>query len=330
MIRDQDQLVYQPSTPSLRDRAHSVAIGAAVAAEPLRCEPAYAQALGHEFNFLTTEDALKFGPVHPQPNRYAWDDADAIVAFAEVHDMQVRGHTLVWHQQLAGWVQDKAWSRDELLLVLQEHIAAVVGRYRGRVDVWDVINEAVDDDGSLRKTVWLNAIGPEYLDLAFRWAHQADPDARLFYNDYNGEEMNHKADAIYELVKGMVERGVPIHGVGLQMHITAEGGLRWPQVQQNMQRLNELGLEVHITELDVRIAGTPTADKLARQAEVYRAAMATCLAAPRCTALVMWGFTDRHSWIPALFGGQGAALPFDDLYRPKPAYSALAEALGGP
>ncbi len=330
IISPQTEKSYVPSSPSLRELAaqRGLLIGAAVSPGPLRCEPAFAQALAHEFNLLTTENAVKFGPVHPQPDRYFWDDADALVAFAQAHEMQVRGHTLVWHQQLAGWVEQKTWTRDEMSAMLREHIFTVVGRYRGRIAVWDVVNEALEDGaGRPRETVWYKGIGPDYLDLAFQWAHEADPDALLFYNDYNAEGMNRKSNAVYDLVKGMLERGVPIHGVGLQMHIEAARPPSWKQVGENMARLNALGLQVHITELDVRIEGQPTADKLRQQAEVYRDALQTCLDAPACTAFIMWGFTDRYSWVPGFFQGSGAALPFDADYQPKPAFEAMRNAL---
>ncbi len=317
---------YVPSSPSLRElaAAHDLLIGAAVSAGPLRGEATYAQALAHEFNVLTIENAMKFGPIHPAPDRYAFANADAIVAFAEEHDMQIHGHTLVWHRQAPEWITEGEWTRKELLEVLHEHIATVVGRYRGRVDAWDVVNEAIDK-GRLRETVWEKVIGPDYIDLAFQWAHEADPDALLFYNDYGGEGTNKKADAIYDLVKGMVERGVPIHGVGLQMHLTL-GGIP-TGIVENVDRLADLGLEVQITELDVRLQKQGKPDKFERQAKDYKAVVEACLQAKRCTAVIMWGFTDRHSWIPSAFEGYGEALIFDELYQPKPAYAAIQETL---
>ncbi len=228
---------YTPSNPSLRSLAQKrgLTIGAAVAPGPLRGEAAYAQALGHEFSILTPENAMKFGFIHPQPDKYNFTDADAIVEFAMAHDMLVHGHVLVWHQQQPSWINDGEWTRDELMAVLREHIMTVVGRYKGRVAVWDVVNEAFSDNGTLRQTVWLKAIGPEYLDLAFQWAHEADPDALLIYNDYNTERMNKKSDGVYELVKGMLERGVPVHGVGVQMHISVNDILQEKSIAKNMK-----------------------------------------------------------------------------------------------
>ncbi len=285
---------------------------------------------------LTPENAMKFEPLRPSRERYDFDHADALVDFAEKHAMQVRGHTLVWHQQLPSWLTERDWTRDELIEILREHITTVVGRYRGRVAAWDVVNEAVADDGSLRDTIWRQVIGPEYIDMAFRWAHEADPDALLFYNDYGGEVLGPKSDAIYALVRDLLQRDVPIHGVGLQTHVS----LDWfPEPQDiaanvdslsaNMDRLSALGLVVHITETDVRIERPITEDELAKQARIYGAALEACLSAQNCKALVLWGFTDRHSWIPYAFPGTGAALVFDDAYRPKPAYHSLIDGFAG-
>ena len=319
--------------PSLRAlaQARGIAIGAAVGPQYLRDEPAYAETLGREFSMLTPENVMKFGLVHPQPDRYDFADADFIVDFAEAHDMQVRGHNLVWHFQLPTWLTEGTWTRDELIDILREHITTVVGHYRGRVAAWDVVNEAVGDDGSLRDSIWLRGIGPDYVDMAFRWAHEADPDAMLFYNDYAGEGLGTKSDAIYALVQGLLERGVPIDGVGLQMHVSLRWSPRPQDVAANMERLGALGLQVHITEMDVAIQGAPGSveERLAAQANVYRDMMDVCLNSSACKAFVTWGLTDRHSWVPLFTGNPDAPLLFDESYRPKPAYYAIMDALAG-
>jgi endo-1,4-beta-xylanase len=322
---------YVPTAPSLRElaQARDVSIGAAVSATPLRCDPTYAEVLRYEYDLATTENALKFGPVHPTSDRYDWRDADDIVDLAEAQGMRVRGHTLVWHHQLPPWIEEGEWTREELVDVLHEHIAAVVGRYRGRIYAWDVVNEAIDGS-ELRDTIWLRTIGPEYIDMAFRWAHEADPDALLFYNDYGGEGMNAKSEAIYDLVAGLRERGVPIDGVGLQMHVLSGQAPLPREVTENMDRLGGLDLQVHVTELDVRIEGEPSDEELETQARTYQRIAESCLAARNCTALVTWGLSDRYSWIPGQFPGWGSALLLDEAFQPKPAYHALADALRGP
>ncbi|MBS7653662.1 MAG: endo-1,4-beta-xylanase [Candidatus Bathyarchaeia archaeon] len=318
-------MVVKVAIPSLRNLAEKcgIYIGAAVERSLLDI-PDYAYALKQEFNILTTENALKFGPVHPQRDAYSFSDADYIISFAESNGMKVRGHTLVWHQQLPSWVAQGNYSREEWISIIREHIMTVVGRYKGRIYAWDVINEAIADDGTLRDTIWLRNIGPEYIEMAFRWAHEADPQAILFYNDYGAEGLNVKSNAIYNLVKSLLEKGVPIHGVGLQMHVSLENPSNPQEVAANIKRLNDLGLEVHITEMDVRIRMPARWEDLVEQAKIYRDFLRVCLSAERCKAFVMWGFTDKYSWIPGYFSGYGAALIFDESYVPKPAYYYIA------
>lgn len=315
--------------PSLRSLAqiHGMRIGTAVTARPLRDDPLYAETLAREFNILTLENAVKFGPVHPDKDRYDFRRADAIIDFAEAHEMQVRGHTLVWDAQLPTWLIEGSWTREELIEILWEHIMTVVGRYRGRIVAWDVVNEAIADDGSLRDTFWLRRIGPEYIEMAFRWAHEADPNALLFYNDYGAEGLSPKSDAVYALVRGLLQRGVPIHGVGFQMHTAPGHHPRVQNIAANMKRLAALGLEVHITEMEVKLKEPVTDEKLVKQARVYRKMLEVCLSTENCKAFVMWGFTDRHSYIPHVLPEWGAAHIFDESYNPKPAYQALMEAL---
>lgn len=322
----------EPTLRALADR-RGIGIGAAVAYGPLVGEPEYARTLAREFNMLTPENVMKMGPLRPARDRFDFDQADALVRFAQEHGMRVRGHTLVWHNQQPAWLTQGNFSRDEMLAILKEHIQTVVGRYRGQVYAWDVVNEAVNDDGTLRDTVWLRTIGPEYIELAFRWAHEADPAALLFYNDYNNEGMGAKANAIYRLVRDLKAKGVPIHGVGWQMHIRiGPGGYAGLEAMaQNLERLAALGLQVQITELDVQVqkSQAPMAERLEQQATLYGDLMRFCLAHQACTAFVLWGFTDKHTWIPGFTKHEDWPLIFDREYRPKPAYYALREALAG-
>ncbi|MBW4648267.1 MAG: endo-1,4-beta-xylanase [Kastovskya adunca ATA6-11-RM4] len=304
-------------------------IGAAVLTGVLQKEPTYRRVLAREFNMLTPENHMKFKPLHPERDRYDFAPADVLVDFAKENDMQVRGHTLVWHHSLPEWLEKGEWTREELMAILQEHIYTVVERYRGQVVEWDVVNEAIADDASLRKSIWLNVIGSDYIEMAFRWAHEADPTVKLFYNDYGSEGINSKSDAIYALVKSLRDRHVPIDGVGLQMHVRADKPPSAEKVAANMKRLGELGLEVHITEMDVKIehATGTLEEKLTAQANVYRDMMQVCLTAENCDTFVLWGFTDLHSWIPRYLKQPDSPLIFDKFYNPKPAYDALVEVL---
>ena len=309
----------------LRDLADArgLLVGVAVNEAPLREDPAYRDLLAREFNVVTPENAMKFGRLSHERGHYHFEDADAIVGFAESHGMRVRGHTLVWHMLQPEWLTEGAFSRQEWLDILREHIFTVMTRYRGRVFAWDVVNEALAEDGSLRDTIWLRGAGEEYLEQAFRWAHEADPAALLFYNDYCADDLSPKSDSVYRLLRRLLERDVPIHGVGLQMHLELEKPPRPKQIGKNIARLSALGLQVHVTEMDVRMKTPATPAKLVSQARIYRRVLRACLRRGECQACVFWGLGDGHSWIPEFFPGEGAALLFDDLSRPKPACRAV-------
>jgi len=317
---------------ALRNFAESrgIKIGTAVAVQPLREDAKYRQVLGREFNLLSSENAMKFGPLSPRRGVYNFTDADELVNFAKANDMDVHAHVLVWHNQLPKWLTEGKFNREELTAILKEHIQKVVSHFRGKVDSWDVVNEAIADDGSLRNSIWLQVIGPGYIEMAFQWAREADPKAHLFYNDYGGEGMNFKSNAIYNLVKSFKTRGIALDGVGLQMHLGIGLGTMPPSdVRNNINRLGQLGLEVHISEMDVQIqrAFGSEAEKLAEQAKIYSDMLAACLSTKACKTFTVWGLTDKHSWIPGHTGNADAPLLFDNLYRPKPAYNALVEVL---
>jgi endo-1,4-beta-xylanase len=319
----------QSAVASAALREHAAArgflVGTAVATGPLAAEAPYRETLVREFNVVTAENAMKWDATEPSRGQYTFSGADAVVSFAESSDQAVHGHTLVWHSQTPGWVQGLPAS--EMRTAMQQHIASVVGRYRGRVASWDVVNEVFAENGSLRTSFWHQTLGPSYIAEAFRAARQADPGAKLFINDYNVEGQNAKSNGLYNLVRDLRADGVPIDGVGLQAHLTV--GQVPGDMQQNIARFAALGVDVRITELDIRMPLPADATKLARQADDYRRVFDACLAVPRCTAITIWGFTDKHSWIPNQSPGYGAALPFDESYRPKPAYDAIHAALAG-
>ena len=320
-----------PAEDTLRAlaRARGIEVGAAVGSG-LLSEGRYREVLAREFSMLTAENAMKFGPMHPLQDTYNFTEPDAMITFAEANDMKVRGHLLLWHAQNPSWLEDRNWSREQMIEIMREHITTVVTRYKGRVAAWDVVNEGVADNAQLRQTIWLDRIGPEYFAMAFQFAHEADPDALLFYNDYGAEGMNAKSNRVYQLVSELVEQGVPIHGVGLQMHVSTSYAPRTQDIEANMRRIGDLGLQVHITEMDVAMPLPVTEEKLVAQAGVYRNIAQKCLDVDACTALVFWGFTDAHSWIPGFSPGNGAALIFDENYEEKMAYQALKAVLSTP
>ena len=336
-------------------QARGIRIGSAVRVVPLLENDCYSKVLSREFNMLTPENAMKFERLYPEEyGDYDFNDANAIVNFAESNGMEVRGHPLVWYDQLPDWLEydngdEREWSRKDLIKVLEEHIKTVVREYKGRIRVWDVVNEAFFEDGTWRirdkfnengsvkekGSIWARVIGPEYIEIAFRAARVADSDALLFYNDFNGEGLGDKSAVIFDLVAGLLRQGVPIDGVGLQMHFAADNPPDFQSIRENMERLAQLGLKVHITEIDVRIdlriKGRASDADLETQARIYQEALETCLAVEACDTFVMWGFTDRYSWIPEskdkVFEGYGSALIFDKAFRPKRAYRALSSTI---
>lgn len=306
--------------------------GAAVMAYLIQQNPTYAETLSREFSMLTPENDAKMCEIQPRRGVFDFNNTDYLVHFAEAHGMQVRGHTLVWHQCFPDWLNPTQYTREEAIGLLRDHIYTVAGRYKGRIYAWDVVNEGINDSGQIRDTQWRRMIGDDYMDLAFQFARDADPDALLFYNDYNAEDMGRKSQAVYDLVSGMIERGIPIDGVGMQMHfsigqVTNRDSRAGSAIRENMERLAALGLDIHITELDLRHTGAPEDWVMTRQAQNYRAITEICLSVEACKAIVLWGFTDAHSWVPDFFENpQAAPLIFDRNYQPKPAYFALAEA----
>ncbi|MFD1151163.1 endo-1,4-beta-xylanase [Saccharothrix hoggarensis] len=286
---------------------------------------AYTAVLGSEFGQITVGNTQKWMYVEPSRGRFDYSQADQIVAFAQAHNQTVRGHTLVWHNQLPSWVNDVP--AGELLGVMRNHIANVAGHYKGKVVHWDVVNEAFEENGARRQSVFQQKLGDGYIAEAFKAARAADPNAKLYYNDYNVEGINAKSDAMYNMVKSFKQQGIPIDGVGLQAHLVL--GQVPSTLQQNIQRFADLGVDVAITELDIRMRTPRDAAKDAQQAADYRAVTNACLAVTRCVGITVWDFSDGHSWIPSVFPGEGAALIYDEDFAKKPSYWAVYEALGG-
>jgi endo-1,4-beta-xylanase len=298
-----------------------VLVGTAVRPSQLS-ETAYASTLAREFSMVEAEDAMKWAILRPDRATYNFRQGDEVVRFAQAHQMKVRGHCLVWGRYNPDWLTQGHFTTRQLSRLLHEHITRVMKHYRSQVFAWDVVNEGLDENGDVRDSLWYNQPGigwsqkgTAYIEQVFRWAHKADPHALLFYNEAEGEGLNRKSDAIYTMVKDFKRRGVPIDGVGLQMHIpTLDAEI--PAIAANIARLTALGVQVHIKELDVSLPvdsnGLPRPDNLTRQAEVYRGIVRACLNSAGCTAIQTWGFTDKYSWIGSHSrGARGKALPFD-------------------
>lgn len=319
----------QAADTPLRDlaAAKGVYVGNAVAGGKLSGTPAYAAIAGTQFSSLTPENAMKWGSVENTRGTFNWAEADQIVAFAQAHNQQVRGHTLVWHSQNPNWLTNGGFGAAELSTILQQHIATEAGRYQGKIYAWDVLNELFNEDGTYRTSIWYNALGTGFIANSLNWAHQADPAAKLYINDYNVEGIGAKSDALYNLVKSLKAQGAPIDGVGLQAHFVL--GQIPSTLQANIQRFADLGVDVAITELDIRMQTPATDAKLTQQAGDYTTVVKACLAVSRCKGITGWDVSDADSWVPSVFSGYGAATLYDESYQPKAAYRAVATALGG-
>jgi endo-1,4-beta-xylanase len=313
---------------SLRALASRVGlrIGTAVNTDVLATNATYRQITADQFSSVTPENVMKWQVVEPTKGTYDWSAADQLVTFAEAHGQLVRGHTLVWHSQLPTWLTAGTYTSAQLRDLLHKHITDEVTHFRGNIWQWDVVNEAFNDDGTMRDTIWLRAMGPGYIAEAFRWVHQADPKALLFYNDYNIEGMGAKSDAVYALAKQLLAQGVPIDGIGAQGHLDTKYGFP-DRMQQNLQRFADLGLKVALTEVDVRTTlPVTTPEKLAQNAD-YIQMLQACLLVRACISYTVWGFGDAFSWVPSVFKGEGAADIYDENLQPKASYFALQQTL---
>ncbi|MDX6661865.1 MAG: endo,4-beta-xylanase [Solirubrobacteraceae bacterium] len=300
-------------------------VNAAMTAAHFGQDPFYQALFPQHFDGLTPENELKWASTEPQQGQFTFEAGDRVVNWAIANGKSVRGHVLVWDFQNSDYVTNPKdfyllqhqWKRAELIAVMQEHILNVVAHFRGRIPEWDVVNEAFNDDGSFKNNVWYQVIGPEYIALAFRLAHQADPQAKLFYNDLGYEAGGPHTEAVLNMVRGLREQGVPIDGVGFESHFDISAGPVTDRMRPVMQAFADLGLAEEITELDVNTG--PGADKLAAEAELYRQVARACVEQIACKRITTWGYTDRYSW----FGSDRQALPFDVNYQPKAAWQAL-------
>ncbi len=324
---------------TLRERADKAGVLVGTAVVPgLFGEAPYAETLAREFNMIEPENAMKWGAIRPSRDAFNFKPGDQVVNFAKAHGQNVRGHCLLWGKYNPAWLTKGKFTPAELSDLMREHITTVAKHFAGDVFAWDVVNESFDAHGGMEHSIWYDSPGigvagkgTGYIEQAFRWAREADPKALLFYNDYNTEGLNAKSGAVYAMAKDFKKRGVPIDGVGIQAHIFKLSMREISSLTANIKRLTALGLQVHITEMDVALPlsakDSPTDQTdLARQADIYRFVATACLQQPGCTAFQTWGFTDKYSWIPGYTKGKkGAALLFDQDYQSKPAYKAVVE-----
>ncbi|HXM57065.1 MAG TPA: endo-1,4-beta-xylanase [Candidatus Dormibacteraeota bacterium] len=311
--------------------AKGLQMGTAVQASALANDAKYSAGVSREFNSVTPENEMKWDATEPSQGQFNFGNADAIVNFATANNETVRGHNLVWHSQLPSWVTNSGFTAAQVKQVMLNHIAGVAGHFKGKVISWDVVNEPFNEDGSFRSDVFSQAMGTTgttgYIATALTAAHQADPAAKLYLNDFNIEGVNTKSTAMLNLMTSLKQAGVPIDGVGLESHFI-EGGN--PSIQSNIQRFVNAGFSVWITELDDRFTSLPPSTAgLDQQATEYANVVKACLAVTGCVGITVWEYTDKYSWVPGAFSGQGAADIFDQNIDPKPAYTAMVNAFGG-
>lgn len=352
------QLASSQAAQAPKDTLRAVPLGSAVRLSALRDDARYRATFLREFDALTPENELKMAALQPRRGEFDFAAADALVDFARRNGKPIHGHALVWGLSLPLWLVDHGssdrlglrlppivlpalpgalgkslsnaatvltgWRRDELLSIMRTHIATVMRHFAGEVGEWDVVNEPLANDGGPSPTVWRRFIGPDYVELALRAARAADPDAKLFINEYGVEGPGRKLEALVELVRGLQARDVPLDGIGLQTHSHILGFHDQATLERTMRRFATMGLEVQVTEMDVGTSLLDVAglDRLARQAEAYGAAARACNAVAACKRFTTWGFTDRLSWI----GPGEAPLLFDTSYKPKPALAAVRSA----
>lgn len=327
---------------------HGLHLGTAVDMAALNdaSDPQYRALVASQFSTVTAENVMKWEALEPTQGTYNWGPADDLMAFAAANHQRVRGHVLVWHNQLPGWltsgVNDGTISNDQLRQLLKKHITDVVTHFKGRIWQWDVVNEAASDPWDSPSTIhykgfWAQHLGPGYIADAFRWARAADSKALLFYNDYNieafgSQDATDKTMFVYNMVKQLRADRVPIDGVGSQGHLgTQYGNYDTFQVADALDRFADLGVATAFTEVDVRsqmTAGVQAGDsaeinpRLQASAANYSVLLQACLSNRHCLSFTVWGFTDRHSWIPGWFTNppEGMANLYDENYQPKRAY----------
>jgi len=334
------------ASASLRSLADRVGLRIGSALYPQDIETAsWAAIAGSQFSVVTPANGMKWQIVEPAQGTYDWSQADELVNFAHKNNQLIRGHCLIWHNQLPAWlttgVANGSITKAQLMDLAHQHITTEVSRYKGKIWQWDVCNEFFTDSNPSQldpNNWWIVNAGPEIIPNAFKWAHAADPNALLFFNDYNigGEDgTNAKFNAVYSYVQQLLSAGVPIHGVGIQGHLDTQYGWSPTPLRQDMEKFASLGLKVAITEADVRtFVNNPTAqvptDNLALFAHPYEyeEMLKAALAVPECISFTVWGWTDANSWVPSSFSGEGYADIYDVNQQPKAAYYALQSELG--
>ncbi|EJD00358.1 uncharacterized protein FOMMEDRAFT_135951 [Fomitiporia mediterranea MF3/22] len=309
---------------TLKQAAGARYFGAALATPHLQnaSDPKFALFAQEQYSGATPENEMKWDATEPNQGMFTFQQGDVVASFAVANDMRLRGHTLVWHKYLPAWVS--TLTGNDLLNAMNNHITTVMQHFQGQTFAWDVVNEAFNDDGTLGASPFLTQLGSSYIETAFTTARAADPTAKLYINDFNTEGENAKSDALLSLVQSLKASNL-IDGVGFQSHFIV--GEVPQDLQANLQRFADAGVDVAITELDVRMTVPASQANLQQQATDYAFVVNACLAVSRCVGITTWGIPDVYSWVPGTFPGMGAALLFDDNYNEKPSFTSTLNAL---
>lgn len=320
-----EPFVVNPESLRAKAAEHGIYIGAAVSMGDFGFDN-YLNTLFNEYSMMTTENLMKWDRISAvKRGSYNFVAPDMILQHAKDHDMVMRGHAIVWHDSRPDWLK-VAWTKEELTEVLEEYIEDVMGHFKGEIHSWDVLNEIIsDENGAFRESRWYEIMGTDYIRVALIKAREVDPNAKLIINDYSIEEINPKSDALYELAKELIDEGVPLDGIGFQSHLVS-GGIDFDSMQANIDRFQELGLEVQFTEIDIRVLAPFTEERMAVQKEDYKQLMKMALDNDIDT-FVLWGVSDTQSWVPMWFQDYGSPLIFDNVYEKKGGYYGMMEAL---
>ncbi|KAK6207715.1 glycosyl hydrolase family 10 [Colletotrichum tabaci] len=281
------------------------------------------------FGQITPGNGQKWQFTEKSQGVFSYTSGDEIAALAKTNGQLLRCHTLVWHSQLPSWVSSGTWTKEQLTAIIDTHVSNVAGHYKGQCYAWDVVNEALNEDGTYRDSVFYKVLGTDFIPISFKAAAAADPDAKLYYNDYNIELAGGKQKEVLNIIKSVKDAGARIDGLGLQAHLIVGSAGSRSALAAVLKSYVDAGVtEVAYTELDIRHKAIP-ADAAAQeqQATDYVSVVGACLDVPECVGVTIWDFTDKYSWIPSVFPGTGEALPWDENLKPKPAYTSISSLL---
>lgn len=276
-------------------------------------------------NIIVAENIMKWANLRPNAKFWNWSDIDNALKFAEENNIDVKWHTLFWHQQNSNFLYNMK-TKEDAEKMMDEHITTVMQRYKGRIKVYDVVNEMFEENGSFRENIWYKLMGEEYLAHALTVARAQDPDAKLYLNEFNNECVGHpKADAMYNFVKKLKEEGVPIDGVGMQLHLATDLPFEPDKIRANIRRYAELGIDISFSEIDVRIPASKFNDpaEIEMQKYIYTTLLDIALTEPNVKSYIVWGMYDRTSWVPATFPNYGNACIYDVNYNKKEVYEEI-------